>query len=153
MSGHLLGLFQFLTLMTAVPAVLACVVFSRVPWWRSGIGRHVMSYMLVAAGTFSLSAVSSRIPRDAHNQLPMWFGVLFLAVYACYPVVMWWRLVVLIRARGWHDEPTVDAETLAAIDQVAADQGVTRAEVIRRLGSATRRTRGLRVVDEEETSQ
>lgn len=96
-SSVLLGL-------CAVPAVLSVGVYSLTPWWKSQWGRHVMSYMVVVAVILLLSSLSAVITpmhaRTHHfDNMPTWFLVAYFAAYACLPVVLWWRFVLILG--GW----------------------------------------------------
>jgi hypothetical protein len=82
---------NILFILAAIPAVLSVVVFARVPWWRSGTGRHLMSYMAVVAAVMLLGCVRLAIGRNE------FFEALRTAVFAGVPVVMWWRLVLLVK--------------------------------------------------------
>lgn len=98
--------------LSAIPAVLSVIVFARVPWWKSPLGRHMMSYMVVMAGVLSLGCV-----RLAIGFVPA-FETARAIIFAGVPFVMWWRLGVLVRAqtRGGafnvteHHQQTIHSE-------------------------------------------
>jgi FtsH-binding integral membrane protein len=85
----------------ALVGVASVVVHSRVRWWDSPMGRHLMAYMTVIAAVLVLSVI--RI--DTGDT--WWFGVLRLVVFAGVPVVMTQRLWLQIQAqradRGTND--------------------------------------------------
>jgi hypothetical protein len=86
-----------LILVTTVLAWVFCILYHFLaPWWRSEMGRNVMVYGLVVAAVLSLSVV--RFASDAVVETP-WFAVLRLAVFAGVPVVIAWRIAILIRVQ------------------------------------------------------
>jgi hypothetical protein len=78
---------------SAIPAVASVLVFARVPWWRTPLGRHLMSYMAVIAAVLGLGCLRLVIGQ------PPAFEAIRTAVFALVPVVMWWRLIVLVQAQ------------------------------------------------------
>ncbi len=78
---------------TALGASLSVLIYSRVPWWRTPIGRHAMAYMAAIAAVVDMAAVR-------HIFGPYWiFDQVRAATYASVGFVIWWRLVVLVKAR------------------------------------------------------
>lgn len=75
-----------------LPAVLSVAVYARVPWRRSELGRHLMSYMVIVALTLSLGVV--RIVWE-----PSWFWSLRMAAFALFVGVTWWRLALIVQAQ------------------------------------------------------
>jgi hypothetical protein len=99
------ALGNFLFVLAAIPAVLSVLVYMRVPWWRSGTGQHLMSYMAVIAAVMLLGCVRLIIGRNE------FFEALRTTVFAGVPVVMWWRLILLIQEqRGDRRSRSGDAE-------------------------------------------
>lgn len=88
-----------LAVVTAVPATLSVLVYARVPWWRSATGRHLMAFMVALACTFNLAAL--RILWE-----PSWFQAVRVGVFVLVPVVLWWRLWMLVREQvvTWRDK-------------------------------------------------
>ena len=66
------------------------------PWWRSEMGRHMMTYSAVVAAVLTLSVV--RIVGGAGLDTP-WFVLLRLIVFCGVPVAIGWRIVILWRAQ------------------------------------------------------
>jgi hypothetical protein len=84
-----------LVVLTAVLAWAFCVLYHFLaPWWRSTMGRNVMTYGLVVAAVLSLSVV--RLAFGAAVDTP-WFSVLRLVVFAGVPLAIGWRIAILVR--------------------------------------------------------
>jgi hypothetical protein len=66
------------------------------PWWRSEVGRHIMTYSALVAAVLTLSVV--RMIGGAGLNTP-WFGVVRLVVFAGVPVAISWRIAILWRAQ------------------------------------------------------
>lgn len=66
------------------------------PWWRSEIGRQMMTYSAVVAVLLTLSTV--RIAGGAGVDTP-WFAVVRLVVFAGVPIAIGWRIAILWRAQ------------------------------------------------------
>jgi hypothetical protein len=81
-----------LLILSAIPAVASVLVFSRVTWWRSPWGRHVMAYMSAVAVTLILG-----VCRLVFGDHPM-FAALRVVAYISVVVVLWWRLIILVAA-------------------------------------------------------
>jgi hypothetical protein len=75
-------------------SALSIIVFSRVPWWKSEYGIHLMVYMSAVTLLFGIITVRTIIPEGVYNTVSVsFFGV--------YVVVVWWRLVILIQSQNW----------------------------------------------------
>jgi hypothetical protein len=74
----------------AVPAVLCVLAYARVPWWRTEIGRHLMAFMAIVALLTCLGVV-----RIVFH--PAWFDALRTALFALFPVVVWWRFLLILK--------------------------------------------------------
>jgi hypothetical protein len=93
---------------TAVPAVLCVGAYARVPWWRTEVGRHLMAFMAIVAVLTCLGVV--RIVFG-----PPWFDALRTTLFALFPVVMWWRFLLILKEqrettarRAYRAEPEPD---------------------------------------------
>jgi hypothetical protein len=89
-----------LLFLSAVPAVLSVLVFSRVTWYRSAWGRHMMSYMAVVALVLVLGCARV-VWGDS-----IWFTAVRAAAYVATVAVLWWRLKILVQSlrEGSPDE-------------------------------------------------
>lgn len=98
---------NILFVVATIPAVLSVLVYLRVPWWRSGTGQHLMCYMAVIAAVMLLGCVRLMIGRNE------FFEACRIAVFAGVPVVMWWRLILLIQEQRWirRAEPASDGSS------------------------------------------
>lgn len=89
-----------LILYCTIVGVVSVIVHSKVRWWATAMGRHLMAYMLVVAAILLLSSISVVLrlfgvtPLDA-----MWFEILRLAVFTLLPVVMTQRLWLQVKAQ------------------------------------------------------
>jgi len=97
-SVQLVG--NILLWIAAVPAVGSVIVFSRVTWWRSTWGRHLMAYMAAVSIPLVLGCVR-QIFGDSS-----WFQGLRVAAFGLVVVVLWWRFIITIQAlrEGSPDE-------------------------------------------------
>lgn len=77
----------------AVVGVASVVVHSRVPWWTTELGRHLMIYMSVIAAVLAMSAI-----RFFVGDAP-WFQVLRFIVFIGVPLAMTQRLWLQIKAQ------------------------------------------------------
>lgn len=79
----------------------ACVVAygwtTRGGWRDSEMGRHLMCFMCSEAAILDLSVVRM-VAGGAGWPDPVWFRVLRLVVFVTLPVVMGWRLAIIVRA-------------------------------------------------------
>lgn len=66
------------------------------PWWRSEVGRHVMTYSTVVAAVLTLSLV--RLIGGASLETT-WFQILRLIVFAGVPAAIGWRIAILWRVQ------------------------------------------------------
>src|SRR3954452_844782 len=80
---------NILLILSTIPAVMSVVVYTRVDWKASHLGRHVMSYMVVIAAVLVLSVI--RI----FGFDSWWFEWIRVGTYAGIPVVLWWRFFVV----------------------------------------------------------
>ena len=76
-----------------VPAVAFAVLYSRVEWWRSPEGRHLMAMTLTLATALGLILAVRVIGRGD------WTVPAALAVYTAIAWLMWHRFLLLIRAQ------------------------------------------------------
>jgi hypothetical protein len=83
------------TVLVLVSALLAiaCVVAQALlaRWWETPGGRHVMAFQGVLAACLSLWALRLAVPDGE------WFVALRLVSFALVPVVLAWRLTIIIR--------------------------------------------------------
>jgi len=77
----------------AAVGVASVIVFSRVRWWSTAIGTHLMAYQSVIAAVLVLGVIRLALGDT------WWFSLLRLIVFLCVPIVMTQRLVLLIRAQ------------------------------------------------------
>lgn len=95
-----------LIIYAAVVATVSVIVHSRVRWWQTQMGRHLMAYMGVMAAVLVLGVIRTFI-----GQL-WWFELIRFIVFLGVPAVMTHRLWLQVKAQretahtGWH--PTVD---------------------------------------------
>lgn len=82
-----------LIIWSALVGVASVVVHSRVRWWATEVGRHLMAYMTVIAAVLVLSSVRIVIG-DSWG-----FQVIRLVVFAGVPLAMMWRLKLQVRAQ------------------------------------------------------
>ena len=78
---------------SATVGMASVFVHSRVAWWRTEMGRHLMAYMLVVGTVLLLSSI-----RIAVGDAP-WFGFLRFIVFLFVPVVMTQRLWLQLKAQ------------------------------------------------------
>lgn len=88
---HVIG--NVLIIITALGATLSVMVYARVPWSHLPMGRHLMCYMVVIAAVLDLSVL-----RIMFGDSPE-FQLVRLVVFVGMPVVVWWRLVLLVLAQ------------------------------------------------------
>jgi hypothetical protein len=86
--------FLFVTTLLAWACVLAQALLAR--WWETSAGRHVMSFQGVLAVLLGLWTLRVWFP-DAG-----WLLVARLAAFALLPVVLAWRLAIILRT--WRDK-------------------------------------------------
>lgn len=86
-----------LVVVSAVLAIAGLVVYQVLSrWWESSYGRHVFSFQAVIAVCLSLWAARLFFPEGD------WFQVPRLVAFSGVPVVLAWRIVIIIRA--WREE-------------------------------------------------
>lgn len=87
------ALGSFLLLVSAIEATAFVVLYwVTAPWWRTPMGRNIMSLMFVIAAVLDLSAIRVYAPITVHV---LWFAVLRLIVFSLVPVVLGMRLWLL----------------------------------------------------------
>jgi hypothetical protein len=81
-----------LILISALLAV-ACVVahHALARWWNTGAGRHAFTFEAVLALSLSLWTLRLAIPDGD------WFQIVRLVAFAFVPVVLAWRLTIIIQ--------------------------------------------------------
>lgn len=73
--------------------LLSVLVYSRVTWWRSTTGQHMMSYMLAEGALLVVVSV-----RNLFGSFPA-YDELRLVTFGLVGLTIWWRLVVLYHSR------------------------------------------------------
>jgi len=86
-----------LIILSAVITSASVAMHTRVPWWRSEMGRHLMAYMAVMAAVLDLSTIKILFGDTAG------FALLRLIVFIGVPLVMAWRLWLQIKAQRRPD--------------------------------------------------
>ena len=81
-------------LWSALVGWASVVVYARVPWWHTQLGRHLMAFMVIVTSVLTLSSI--RVFADVGA---WWFPVLRVAVFTGVPLVMTQRLWLLIKAQ------------------------------------------------------
>lgn len=84
---------NILIIWAALVGSASVVVHSRVQWWRTEMGRHLMAYMTVMAAVLVLAVVRIFLG-DA-----WWFSLFRLLIFIGVPLVMTQRLWLQIKAR------------------------------------------------------
>jgi hypothetical protein len=86
------------TALIVVSALLsvACVVAHQVlaRWWETPVGRHVFAFEAVLAACLGLWALRLALPEGD------WFEVPRLVAFAGVPLVLGWRLLIILRVWG-----------------------------------------------------
>lgn len=77
----------------ALVGAASVVVHSRVAWWVTPMGRHLMVYMSVMAAVLVLSCVRILFGDST------WFQLVRLVVFIGVPIAMTQRLVLQLKAR------------------------------------------------------
>lgn len=94
---------QAFVVVSALLAIAGLVVYQALSrWWESPYGRHFFSFQAVLAACLSLWASRLFFPDGD------WFQVARLVAFAGVPVVLAWRIVVIIRA--WREERSIRME-------------------------------------------
>ncbi|MGW0805938.1 putative phage holin [Nonomuraea sp. NPDC002799] len=91
------------TVLVVVSAVLAvaCVAAQMLlaRWWQTPAGRHVMAFQAVLAVCLALWALRLAVPDGG------WFVALRLVAFSGVPVVLGWRLLIIVKTwRGKRRE-------------------------------------------------
>jgi hypothetical protein len=81
-------------IVAAVGAAASVAVYLRTKWWRNKTGPHLLAYMAVIAGLCLLGVV--RLVWGIPG-----FAWVRLAALTSFAVVIWWRLILLIREQEW----------------------------------------------------
>lgn len=90
--SHLIG--NALVVLSALISVVFMTVYHlRAYWWRTGDGRHVFAFMGVIAAVLTTAAVRILLGD------PEWYTWLRVVVFAGVPVVLLWRLGILLSAQ------------------------------------------------------
>ena len=88
-------LFTVGSILVIVSAVLACACVAAqallARWWETPAGRHVMGFQAVLAAVLGLWTLRLWVP-DAG-----WLVGLRFAAFAGVPVVLGWRLLIILR--------------------------------------------------------
>lgn len=88
------SVFIVTSALLAVGCVVAHQLLAR--WWETPYGRHVFAFEFVVATCLGLWALRLVIPEGE------WFQVARLVAFACVPVVLAWRLIIILRV--WREE-------------------------------------------------
>ncbi|MEU8151801.1 hypothetical protein [Nonomuraea sp. NPDC048901] len=89
-SLYLVGTVEVvLSAVLAVACVAAQMLLAR--WWQTAAGRHVMAFQAVLAVCLSLWTLRLVVPDGG------WFIALRLAAFSGVPLVLAWRLAIIIR--------------------------------------------------------
>lgn len=71
------------------------VLHLRTPWWRTEMGRHMLTFALVLAVVFSFGTVRQIVGADP----PAWLQFARLIAFAFLVVAMGWRVVLQLEGR------------------------------------------------------
>jgi len=82
----------------ALVGIASVIVYSRVQWWRSVMGRHIFTYMTLIAVVLTLSAIRLVTAHDS-----WWFTLLQVVAFAGVLLAMTHRLYLLIQAQREDD--------------------------------------------------
>ena len=96
-----------------VPAVAFVWLYHRRSggaWRDDRMGRHVMAFVAAFAAVFSLITADLIVTKIFGAVTPAWFLWLYLAAFAGVPVVLWWRLVELLRVTRRSQRERVSSE-------------------------------------------
>lgn len=83
-----------LTILAAVPAVGFLALYSRMPWWRSQVGRGVMIQSIALAELIGMGVL--RVFFGTHYA---WREFLILAVYMQLVIGLWFMFIALLVVR------------------------------------------------------
>lgn len=90
-----------LIVLSTLAAVSSVVLHLTTPWTKTTMGRHLMAYSGVIAAVLTTWTLGILF------QIPPWFDYLRFAVFACVPVVLWWRVGLqwsALRTRRPHNQ-------------------------------------------------
>lgn len=95
-TAYLVGsVLVLLSALLAVACVAAQMLLAR--WWETAAGRHVMAFQGVLAVCLALWSLRLVVPDGS------WFAVLRLVAFSGVPVVLAWRLLIIVKTwRGKH---------------------------------------------------
>lgn len=83
---------NILLILATIPAILSVVIYTRVKWYRSKWGVHLMTYMVTMALVLILGIVRIFFAEAD------WFYPLRAAVYVAMTVILWWRMAYIYEA-------------------------------------------------------
>jgi hypothetical protein len=91
--GELLRMVGTALILASAVLATGCVVVHMLlaRWWVTDAGRHTFAFQAVLATCLDLWALRLVVPDGA------WFLVARLAAFACVPVVLGWRLEIIVR--------------------------------------------------------
>lgn len=87
--------------------VLAYQVTTGGAWWDTEHGRHLMAFMAAITGVLLLSTVRIFAVDVLGQSDPSWFQVLRLAAFASLPLVLSWRLWLILAADPKRGIPNI----------------------------------------------
>jgi hypothetical protein len=94
MIRHVGNVLLLLSALLATGFVVLYLFVAR--WWASEAGRHLMAFNTVIAVVLWLSVIRVFVPGSANVA---WFAWLRTGVFAFVPVVLGWRLWMLVRVQ------------------------------------------------------
>jgi hypothetical protein len=94
MIRHVGNVLLLLSALLATGFVVLYLFVAR--WWASEAGRHLMAFNTVIAAVLWLSVIRVFVPGSAELA---WFAWLRVGVFAFVPVVLGWRLWMLVRVQ------------------------------------------------------
>lgn len=83
----------------ALVGVASVIIHTRVRWWATEMGRHLMAYMSIIAATLVLSCFVNDFGDSA------WFQLVRLVVFIGVPIVMTQRLALQLKVRRTVQPP------------------------------------------------
>lgn len=110
---------DFLITVAAVVATASVVMHAMVPWTKTSMGRHIMSYLVALAILFDLTFIDNVM---LHGPDPLWFEILQLVMFTALPVTMAWRLWIQWQVRPGRRLP-VNKEAAMTEDKGSDDGG------------------------------
>lgn len=89
---------QITEFLVGLSAAIGCVFMItyqiKARWWRSHDGIHVFSFMGVITAVLVLATLRRCLDE------PAWYGVASMIAFAGVPVVLLWRLHILLKAQS-----------------------------------------------------